>query len=74
MSRRYFVNQTATKEILARVTDVCASCYSSLKEGENIYYDMQECHYLCVKCQEIKEIECVDNENRESLDQNLGLF
>jgi len=71
MSRRYFVSQTASKEILARVTNMCASCYCDLEEGVNIYYDMQECHYLCESCQEEKVI---TDDAEQSLKQSLGLF
>ncbi|MBD3788935.1 MAG: hypothetical protein IE885_00990 [Campylobacterales bacterium] len=47
-----FVTQIATKEILLRVTNVCGECYDDLKEGDEIYYDMQNYRYLCKKCQE----------------------
>jgi len=69
MSRRYFVNQTATKEILTRVTNMCAQCFDDLKEGENIYYDMQTCQYLCKNCQETKS-----EEAEEILSINDRLF
>jgi len=74
MSRRYFVPQTATAEILTRVTNMCALCYDELKKGENIYYDMQECHYLCLHCQEAKVLIDEEKSSKESLDQSLGLF
>lgn len=47
-----FVTQEATEEILLRVTNVCAECYSDIRAGDTIYYDMLHCCYLCEQCQE----------------------
>lgn len=47
-----FVTQEATEEILLRVTNVCAQCYSDLHKGDMIYYDLQTYRYLCERCQE----------------------
>jgi len=52
MSSPCFVSQVATKEILIRVTQVCAECYSELQEGDTIHYDMQQYRYLCDCCQQ----------------------
>lgn len=47
-----FVSQEATDEILLRVTNVCAVCYTDLHAGDIIHYDMQDYRYLCTACQE----------------------
>lgn len=52
MSKACFVTQEATDEILLRVTNVCAECYSDLSFGDTIHYDMQSYRYLCDCCQE----------------------
>ena len=50
MNAQCFVDQVATKDILLRVTSVCAECYDGLKVGEHIYYDLQNYRYLCHTC------------------------
>ena len=52
MSSTCFVSQVATVDLLMRVTNMCAECYSDLKEGDIIHYDMQSYRYLCENCQE----------------------
>lgn len=52
MGSTCFVTEVATKEILLRVTNVCAECYSDIQEGDTIHYDMQNYRYLCKSCQE----------------------
>ena len=47
-----FVDQVATREILLRVTNVCGECYCDLKEGDPIFYDLQNYRYLCEECYE----------------------
>ena len=47
-----FVSQEATDDILLRVTNVCAECYTDLHAGDMIHYDMQDYRYLCTACQE----------------------
>ena len=52
MSSTCFVTQEATKDILIRVTNVCAECYGDIKEGDTIHYDMQNYRYICMSCQD----------------------
>jgi len=52
MGKVYFEAQKASKEILTRVSNLCAECYYELKEGEEIYYDRQEYRYVCKDCEE----------------------
>lgn len=52
MGSACFVTEMATKEILLRVTNVCAECYDDIEEGDTIHYDMQNYRYLCKCCQE----------------------
>jgi len=52
MSSACFVTQEATNEILLRVTNVCAECYTDLNLGDTIHYDMQSYRFLCDCCQE----------------------
>ena len=52
MGSACFVTELATKEILLRVTNVCAECYDDISEGDTIHYDMQNYRYLCKCCQE----------------------
>ncbi len=52
MSSACFVSQEASKEILLRVTNVCAECYDDINDGDTIFYDMQNYRYLCQCCQE----------------------
>ena len=47
-----FVTQEATEEILLRVTNVCAQCYSDIHVGDTIHYDLKSYRYLCERCQE----------------------
>ena len=50
MSSNCFVTQEATRDILLRVTNVCNECYSDLREGDAIHYDMQSYRFLCDCC------------------------
>ena len=52
MSRVDFLTQEATKDIIDRVTNVCSECYSDIKVGDTIHYDMLNYRYLCKSCQE----------------------
>ncbi|SFV89869.1 hypothetical protein MNB_SV-4-1052 [hydrothermal vent metagenome] len=52
MSSNCFVTQIATKDVLVRVTNVCSECYTDLKEGDTIHYDMQNYRFLCDCCQQ----------------------
>lgn len=73
MGSACFVTQEATREILLRVTNVCAECYNDIKEGDTIHYDMQNYRYLCKECQE-RLCEKM-NENCEVVeDESVGLF
>ena len=68
-----FVTQEATEEILLRVTNVCAQCYSDIHVGDTIYYDMQSYRYLCHSCQE--ELSEKMNEECEIVEEEPnGLF
>jgi len=72
VSSACFVTQEATKEILLRVTNVCAVCYDDLHTGDTIHYDMQHYRYLCSACQEIL---CANmTEECEVIDASVGLF
>ena len=53
MTPNCFITQVATKDILLRVTNVCAECYEDIQEGDTIFYDMQTYRYLCHVCQEV---------------------
>jgi len=74
MSSTCFVTQEATRDILARVTNVCGECYTELKEGETIHYDMQNYRFLCDCCQ--KKLCSRMNEACEIVDEEeeLTLF
>jgi hypothetical protein len=73
MSSACFVTQEATKEILLRVTNVCAECYDDIEEGDTIHYDMQNYRYLCKSCQE--RLCALMNENCEVIeDESAALF
>jgi hypothetical protein len=50
MSSACFVSQVASEDILKKVTSFCAECYSELKVGDTIHYDMKEYRYLCDCC------------------------
>ncbi len=52
MTANCFIRQNATLEIIANVTSFCAECYDNIIEDEIIFYDMKNCCYLCVACQE----------------------
>lgn len=52
MSRLDFITQEATEDIISRVSDVCLECYSDIKVGDTIHYDVSNCRYLCKNCQE----------------------
>jgi len=73
MGSACFVTQEATREILLRVTNVCAECYDDIKEGDTIHYDMKNYRYLCKECQE--RLCAQMNENCEVVvDESAGLF
>lgn len=56
MSENCFLRQKATSEIISSVAGFCAECYTVIQPNETIFYDMQNCRYLCQSCQEnIKE-------------------
>jgi len=69
-----FLEELVSKKILENVTKYCSKCYAELSENEKIYYDMQECNYLCFKCayeksqQMQKQMELIEEE------QTKGLF
>ena len=65
-----FVTQEATEEILLRVTNVCAECYSDIHVGDTIHYDMQNYRYLCERCQE--ELYEKMNEECEIIEEEPG--
>jgi len=73
MSNACFVTQVATKEILLRVTNVCAECYSDIHEGDTIHYDMQNYRYLCDCCQE-KLCSRMNEECELVREEDTGLF
>ena len=62
-----FVTQEATSDILLKVTNVCAECYSDINEGDTIHYDMQNYRYLCTSCKE--KLCALMNENCEVSDE-----
>ena len=68
----FFITQIATKEILLKVTNVCAECYSDINRGDTIYYDMQNCRYLCEACQK-RLFEQIDKKS-ESEEELVTLF
>ncbi|MBD3791707.1 MAG: hypothetical protein IE918_06095 [Campylobacterales bacterium] len=68
-----FVTQTATEEILSRVTNVCAECYTELRAGDIIHYDMQNYRYLCERCQE-ELCEKMNDECEIITEESEGLF
>jgi hypothetical protein len=73
MSSTCFISQVATADLLMRVTNMCAECYSDLKEGDTIHYDMQSYRYLCESCQE-KLCEKLNNNCEIIEDETQGLF
>ena len=67
-----FIRENATKEILLRVTNVCGKCYGDLHVGDEIYYDIRHCRYLCQACQEALSKRMNDRcETREEEDKVL---
>ncbi len=67
-----FIDQIASQDILLRVTNVCGECYSDIKVGDQIYYDMQGYRYLCKTCHQ----ELCDRMNQECeiIHEDEGLF
>jgi len=45
-----YQEQIVTKNILLMVTNVCSECYNSISEGDTIFYDSNECRYICSMC------------------------
>ncbi|CAA6818509.1 MAG: Unknown protein [uncultured Sulfurovum sp.] len=73
MTGNCFVRQEATLEIIKNVASFCAECYSEVQKNQIIFYDMENCCYLCEACQEVLA-EKLDA-NCESLDsKNNSLF
>jgi hypothetical protein len=72
MSSSCFVSQSATEEILLRVTNMCGECYSDILVDDIIHYDMQSYRYLCTSCQETL---CEQmNEECDVIEEAGGLF
>lgn len=69
MGSACFVTQEATQEILLRVTNVCAECYTDINTGDTIHYDMQNYRYLCDCCQELLCSQM--NENCEIVEEEV---
>ena len=72
MSGQYFVEQTATTDILKQVTNVCAECYDEIDIDDKIYYDMQNYRYICKDCYE-EELQTIEK-HIEIIDEEDGLF
>ncbi len=73
MSSVCFVSQQASQDILERVTNLCSECYSELKVGDTIHYDMQNYRYLCECC--YQKISSTLNEECEVVyEEDSGLF
>ena len=72
MSGNCFVKEQATAKLISNVASFCSECYNEISENETIFYDMQNCRYLCETCQ-LKYQESLD-ENCESLVDNSSLF
>ncbi len=73
MGSTCFISQEATSEILLRVTNVCAECYTDINTGDTIHYDMQSYRYLCDCCQE--KLCSQMNEDCEIVEEEVpGLF
>jgi len=72
MSGNCFVRQLATSELISNVASFCSECYGEISKNEIVYYDMQNCRYLCNTCQE-KYKEYLD-ENCEHIITNSSLF
>ena len=70
MGKVYFLTQEATKDILLRVTSVCVECYSDIKLGDTIHYDMDNYRYLCDACQE----EVMKNDKEETLEEENEIY
>jgi len=47
-----FVRQVATTAIINNVASFCAECYNEIIEEDTVFYNMQNCSYLCEACQE----------------------
>ncbi len=64
--------QSATKNILLRVTNVCSVCFHDLLEGDVIYYDNEHYRYICETCAEqvIEEMK----QEEEELEGGAALF
>jgi hypothetical protein len=72
MSGNCFVKQLATSELISNVASFCSECYSKISKDETVYYDMQNCRYLCNLCQE--KYQASLDENCEPLTSNSSLF
>ena len=68
-----FIMQDATEDILLKVTNVCAICYSDIHLGDTIHYDTQKYHYLCQRCQE-EQYEQMDTQCKIVENEEGGLF
>jgi hypothetical protein len=73
MMSQCFIMQDATEDILLKVTNVCAVCYSDIHVGDTIHYDTQQYHYVCQSCQ---EEQCAQMDARCEIveDDEGGLF
>ena len=50
MMNHCFMEQKTTTRILEFVANVCSECYGEFSEGDTVYYDGEECRYLCMEC------------------------
>jgi len=72
MSGNCFVRQQATSGLISNVASFCSECYCEINEKETVFYDMQNCRYLCISCQK-KYQESLDA-NCEPIVSNSSLF
>jgi len=68
-----FVEQVATTAIIKNVASFCAECYSEIIEEDTIFYNMQNCSYLCKACQEALS-ESLDTNCEPLVSGNSSLF
>ena len=52
MNAQCCLRQEATNHLLQNVSRYCAECYREFREGEHLFYDMQNYRYLCEECAE----------------------
>ena len=74
MNSQCCLRQEATNHLLQNVSRYCAECYREFREGEPLFYDMQNYRYLCDHCAEMLKQQLLEVCEQVEEPEGVGLF